>query len=310
MIHHNHNSMKKSMVETVKGYTDLTRIHFWFVWPLLFCSGLVLAFKVNGSFTWGLTIKAALIGFLGFEAGFVLNDYVDREVDKKDVDFSLTRYWRPFKERPIPSGIVSPGRAVEAFFVLVLGAVILAVTLPYPHNVYVIACGGYCYTIEYFYQTKKKNQTFPIAQLLGRTDFVLFPVAGYLCYGHPDKYALLFFIFFYPLALAHLGVNDIADTVNDRVKGLKTVPILYGMKGTAYWILGFTVLHLLIALFFLREVGNIALASLGITAVILVAVNYKILKEKSPHAGLRVLPLIHVTMLIYGISIIASYAFA
>jgi 4-hydroxybenzoate polyprenyltransferase len=308
MIHHNHNSMKKSIIETVKGYTDLTRIHFWFVWPLLFCSGLVFAFKVNGSFTWGLTIKAALIGLLGFEAGFVLNDYVDRDVDKKDVDFSLTRYWRPFKERPIPSGIVSPGRAVEAFFVLVLGASALAVTLPYPHNVYVIACGGYCYTLEYFYQTKKRNQTFPIAQLLGRTDFVLFPVAGYLCYGHPDKYALLFFIFFYPLALAHLGVNDIADTVNDRVKGLKTVPILYGMKGTAYWILGFTILHLLIAPFFLREVGNIALTSLGITAVLLVVVNYKILKEKSPQAGLRVLPLIHVTMLIYGISIIASYA--
>jgi 4-hydroxybenzoate polyprenyltransferase len=192
----------------------------------------------------------------------------------------------------------------------VLGASLLAVTLPYPHNVYVIACGGYCYTMEYFYQTKKKNQTLPIAQLLGRTDFVLFPVAGYLCYGHPDKYALLFFIFFYPLALAHLGVNDIADTANDRVKGMKTVPTLYGMKGTAYWILGFTVLHLLIAPFFLREVGTIALASLGITAVLLVAVNYKILKEKSPEAGLRVLPLIHVTMLIYGISIIASYAFS
>ncbi|MBU7022797.1 MAG: UbiA family prenyltransferase [Theionarchaea archaeon] len=298
------------MVETVKGYTDLTRIHFWFVWPLLFCSGLVFAFKVNGSFTWSLTIKAALIGFLGFEAGFVLNDYVDRDIDKKDVDFSLTRYWRPFKERPIPSGIVSPRRAVEAFFVLVLVASALAVTLPYPHNVYVIACGGYCYTLEYFYQTKKRNQTFPIAQLLGRTDFVLFPVAGYLCYGHPDKYALLFFVFFYPLALAHLGVNDIADTVNDRVKDLKTVPILYGMKGTAYWILGFTILHLLIAPFFLREVGNIALASLGITAVLLGVVNYKILKEKSPQAGLRVLPLIHVTMLIYGISIFASYAFA
>lgn len=308
MIHLNHNSMKRNIVETIKGYTDLTRIHFWFVWPLLFCSGLLLAFKVNGSFTWGLTIKAALIGFLGFEAGFVLNDYVDRNIDKKDVEFSLTRYWRPFKERPIPSGIISPTRAVQAFVVLVAAACILAVTLPYPHNIYVIAAGGYCYTMEYFYQTRKKNQTLPMAQLLGRTDFVLFPVAGYLCYGHPDKYALLFFIFFYPLALAHLGVNDIADIVNDRVKKLKTIPVLYGLKGTGYWVLGFTILHLLIAPFFLREMGTIALASLGVTAMLLGAVNYKILKEKSPQAGLRVLPLIHVTMLTYGISIVASYA--
>ncbi|MBU7015476.1 MAG: UbiA family prenyltransferase [Theionarchaea archaeon] len=298
------------MIETVKGYTDLTRIHFWFVWPLLFCSGLMLAFKVYGSFTWGLTAKVALIGLLGFEAGFVLNDYVDRDTDKKDIENSLTRYWRPFKERPIPSGIVSPKRAIQTFFVFVAGASLLAITLPYPHNVYVLAAGGYCYAMEYFYQTKKKNQTFPVAQLLGRTDFVLFPVAGYLCYGHPDKYALLFFAFFYPLALAHLGVNDIADTINDQAKGLKTIPVLYGAKGTAYWVLGFTILHVSIAPFFLREVGNIALASLGITSVLLGIVNYSVLKEKSPQAGLRVLPLIHMTMLIYGISIIASYAFS
>ena len=27
-----------------------------------------------------------MIGFFGFEAGFVLNDYVDRELDKRDVE--------------------------------------------------------------------------------------------------------------------------------------------------------------------------------------------------------------------------------
>lgn len=30
------------------------------------------------------------------------------------------------------------------------------------------------YIIEYFYQVKRKNQTFPVAQLVGRMDFTLF----------------------------------------------------------------------------------------------------------------------------------------
>jgi len=33
---------------------------------------------------------------------------------------------------------------------------------------------------------------------------------------------ILFALFFYPLALAHLGVNDISDVANDQVKKMKT----------------------------------------------------------------------------------------
>ncbi|WP_269850098.1 UbiA prenyltransferase family protein [Methanosarcina horonobensis] len=89
------------MKETLKAYIDLTRAHFLPAWPLIFCSGLVLAFANYGGFSWTLIIKAALIGLLGFEAGFVLNDYVDRNRDRLDVENTLTKYWRPFKERPI-----------------------------------------------------------------------------------------------------------------------------------------------------------------------------------------------------------------
>lgn len=295
------------MKESLKGYMDLTRIHFWFVWPLLFCSGLMLAFRNYGGFSWGLTVKAALIGLFGFEAGFVLNDYVDRDLDKKDVEFDkLTKYWRPFKERPLPSGLISPRRTLILFFVLFILAAVLVATLPYPHNVYLFAAGIYCYSMEYFYQIVKRNQKFPLAQLLGRTDFVLFPVAGYLCYGHPDETALLYFVFFYPLALVHLGINDIIDVKNDEVKQLKTIPVLYGMKGTALWILFFTVMHFVVAPFFLIKIGTIAMIGFLIAFLLLATANYKILREKSSEAGLRVLPLFHVTMLTYASSIIVS----
>jgi|GEM_PF-3220467 len=118
--------------------------------------------------------------------------------------------------------------------------------------------------VEYFYQTKKRDQKTPIAQLVGRTDFALFPVAGYLVHGSPDATALLFFLFFYPWTLAHLGANDIADIVNDRARGMATIPVLYGMKGAAAWVLGFSVVHVGMALIFGLALGPIALAGFAV----------------------------------------------
>ncbi|MBU7016010.1 MAG: UbiA family prenyltransferase [Theionarchaea archaeon] len=292
------------MKESLKAYTDLTRIHFSFVWPILFCSGLMLAFKVYDGFSWLLLVKGVLIAFFGFEAGFVLNDYVDREVDRKDVDDKFTRYWRPFNKRPLPSGFISSKRALALFFVLVAISAILVSTLPYPHNIYVIVVGVYCYTLEYFYQIKKGNQTFPWAQLLGRTDFSLFPVAGYLCFGHPDNVALLYFLFFYPFALAHLGVNDMADIKNDEAKNLKTIPVLYGMKGAAFWVVFFVGLHYVTSLVFLRELHSILLAGFLAGFILLGVATYKIVKDNSPDTALGVLPLFHVSLLIYAVSLV------
>ena len=62
---------KPAPKEILKAYVDLTRAHFLLAWPLLFCSGLILAFQNYGGFSWSLTIRAALIGLLGFEAGMV-----------------------------------------------------------------------------------------------------------------------------------------------------------------------------------------------------------------------------------------------
>ena len=75
------------MANNVKAYMDLTRLHFFFVWPILFCAGLFLAFQYHNSFSWLLVGQAALIGFLGFEAGLVLNDIVDvpRYKHKRDL---------------------------------------------------------------------------------------------------------------------------------------------------------------------------------------------------------------------------------
>jgi len=300
---------KPSLVEMLKGYVDLTRVHFSLAWPLLFCSGLVLAFQNYGGFSWSLTIRAALIGLFGFVAGIVLNDYVDRELDKKDVEFNrLTRYWRPFGKRPIPSGRISPQKALGLFLVLTVLTTLLIITLPFPHSLYVLVLMLLSYALEVFYQVKKRDQKFPVSQFVGRLDFALFPIAGYLCVGHPDMTALAYFVFFYPWVIAHLGVNDLADVSNDQARGMNSVTMLYGLDGTARWILGFSILHVLVSPFFLMQLGTVARVGILIGFLLLGLANLLIMRQKSPKAGLIALPIFHASLLIYAAAIILNYA--
>ena len=296
------------MKENLKAYMDLTRLHFFFVWPILFCAGLFFAFQYHDGFSWLLVIKVALIGFFGFEAGLILNDIVDGDIDMKDVEFDkLTKYWRVFGKRPISQGLIIRQNAILLFGVLVAVTSILILTLPFPQSLYVFGIMVVCYCLEVFYQFKKRKQNFPFAQLIGRIDFTLFPLAGYLCLGSPNVNILLFAFFFYPLALAHLGVNDISDVANDQVKELKTIPLLYGLKGTAYWILLFSTIHLVTTILFLNVLGTVAIVGFAVGFSLIAGGNIIILKGKNANSGMKALPLFHVAMLIYAITIIVEY---
>jgi len=291
-----------------RAYIDLLRLHFAFAWPLLFCSGTVLAFAAYGGFSWTYLLTAALIGLLGFEAGMVLNDYVDRVYDTKDVEDRMTRYWRVFGTRPIAEGLIPAHYALLLFAVLAIAALALILTLPYPHSLFVAVVMGYSYCAEVFYQVKKRSQSFPVAQLVGRTDFALFPVAGYLAAGMPDGTALLYFLFFYPYALAHLGANDLADLRNDLARGMQTITVLYGERGTAIWIAFFTVLHGIMAVFFAGVLGPVAQTALVAGFLLLVAANVCISRGGgTPEAGMRALPLFHVAMAVYAGGILLGF---
>ncbi len=295
-------------METIKAYVDLTRIQFFFVWPLLFLSGLFLSFPAYGGFDWLLVAKAAAIALLGFEAGFVLNDYVDRDLDAKDVEHDkLTKYWRVFGRRPLASGLVPARNALMLFVVLAAAAGALILTLPPPHSYWVLAIMAYSYVVEVFYQLKKRRQGFPLAQLIGRTDFSLFPVAGYLVNGQPDVVPLLYFLFFYPYAQAHLGMNDLIDVANDEARGLKTIPVLYGLRRTGQWVLGFTALHVVGALAFATVLKPAAIVGVAVGLILLIAANVAVQRRPTPESALRVLPMFHVAMLIYTASIILSH---
>jgi 4-hydroxybenzoate polyprenyltransferase len=298
--------MEFSIKTKIKAYMDLLRIHFSPVWPLLFCTGLMLAFRNYGGFSWSLLIRAALIGFFGFEAGMVLNDILDRNVDQLEPDDKMTNYWRPFKKRPIPNGLVSIKEALVIFGFFILITIGLIATLPFPHMLYVYGIMIYAYVVESFYNIKKRNQKIPIAQLLGRTDLTVFPVAGYLCYGEIDWTVLLLMAFIYPWAIAHLATNDIADIVNDEAKELKTITILYGLEGSVTWVVTFTTLHLVTA-FILLIVGKLSFIALGgilAAEIIIIIANVFLIVKKNSRAGMTALPMFHASLLVYTITII------
>lgn len=268
---------------------------------------------MNGSFSWLRVLQAVLIAFFGFEAGLVLNDIVDSNLDKKELpsDKKLTKYWRPFGRRPISEGLIPLKNAAALFVILVAVTGALIGTLPYPNFIYVLSIMLVCYVLEIFYQLKKRNERAPIAQVVGRVDFALFLTAGYLAVGNPDLNALVLFLFFYPLALAHLGVNDLADVGNDRAKALNTPTTLYGEKATTYWILAFTVFHVAMAAVFLYVLGSyLAVGGFAVSFGLLTVANAVVLKGKTAESAMKVLPLLHLSMLIYAITIIATYLVA
>jgi len=289
----------------IRAYADLLRLHFFFAWPLLFCSGFLLAATRYGTFTGADIVRVALIGFFGFEAGFVLNDYIDREYDRRDVEFDrLTRYWRIFGTRPLPAGLIPPRHAFALFALLSALTVLLIATIPFPNSFFVLAIMVISYGLEVFYQVRKRRQTAPLAQLAGRIDFALFPVAGYLCWGYPDLIALSYFLFFYPFAEAHLGANDIIDIENDRARGMNTVTTLYGVKGSVAWIAGFLAIHAIMALFFMTMLGWIGRAGITSGLLLLASAMAILIRGSAPESGMKVLPLFHVAMLLYAGSIV------
>lgn len=294
----------------IKAYLDLTRAHFAPVWPLLFISGLLLAFKDYNYFSIPLIVIVFFIGLFGFEAGMVLNDIVDRKIDKLGNDNKFTKYWRPFKERPLSAESVSLQEALIIFLIFVGITIVLIATLPFPNNLYLYIIMIYAYSVEIFYQKKKEQQKFPIAQLIGRTDLTLFPVAGYLCYGNFSLTIVFIILFLYPWAQAHLGLNDLGDFDNDKAKNLKTITILYGIKGNIKWIAYFTLIQIGFAILLLfLKLGLIALIGFILAFILLITANISLFKNQTSNTAIKMLPRYHASLLIYILSIIFSTIF-
>ena len=164
---------------------------------------------------------------------------------------------------------------------------------------------AYAYSMEVFYQMVKRKQKFPIAQILGRTDLLLFPIAGYLLFGQFNITIVYYLLFMYPWALAHLGANDIVDIENDQAKELKTIAGLYGVKGNKIWVLSFSAVHLITSVIFVvSDLGVVALFGFPASWILIVIANIIVMRGKEAKTWLKALPMFHASLFIYILSII------
>jgi hypothetical protein len=69
----------------------------------------------------------------------------------------------------------------------------------------------------------------------------------------------------------------------------------------------FSVFHFISAAFFLTVLGTVALAGFAVSLSLIAVGNYMVLKGKSEASGIKALPLVHVAMFIYAVSIILDY---
>jgi 4-hydroxybenzoate polyprenyltransferase len=102
-------------------------------------------------------------------------------------------------------------------------------------------------------------------------------------------------------------MNDLIDVANDKVREMKTIPVLYGLTGTGKWVLGFTLLHLIGAIAFASILKLTATIGIALGGLLLIVANIAVQRDTTPDSALKVLPMFHVAMIIYTTSIILSY---
>ena len=123
----------------------------------------------------------------------------------------------------------------------------------------------------------------------------------------PDLNALLYFLYFYPLAEAHLAVNDLADYKNDQARGLLSVTKMYGINGTLIWIVVFTLIHLITATSFVLKVNPGSILGFLFSYIFIIFTCVYILSKRTPSSALKVLPLLHLSMAVQSLSLIFLY---
>ena len=88
--------------------------------------------------------------------------------------------------------------------------------------------------------------------------------------------------------------------MNDRVRGIKTVPILLGFQGNIAWIAIFSQIHAGTTFDLLLHLGPFAWAGCAAGLLLILLANLWVVKERTPEAALRALPLFHASLLIYA----------
>ncbi|WP_461865324.1 geranylgeranylglycerol-phosphate geranylgeranyltransferase [Thermococcus sp.] len=252
----------------LKALIEITRPHNCILAGIVGILGSVVAL---GHFP---AIKIALLIFMvvtvGCAGGNTINDYFDYEIDKIN---------RP--ERPLPRGAMSRKTAFLYSVLLLTFGLILA----YMINMWAFILAVIAYATMLLYAWKLKPMPFAgnlaVAALTGATP--LYGAAGVGKLGLAGYLALCAFL----VNVSREIMKDIEDMRGDKAKGARTLPIIWGIKRSAYLAVLFAVLTVLASFLPVKAGIGAGYAPMGIVDGLILWAVYLIIKNPSPETAAK-----------------------
>jgi geranylgeranylglycerol-phosphate geranylgeranyltransferase len=173
------------------------------------------AFVAGGAFeAASATLRAVGATFLAVAAGNAINDYYDRDVDAIN---------RP--DRPIPSGLVSPGEALAFSIGCFALAVAFAITLPLlAVGIAVVNLVALVLYTEFFKGLPGVGNA--VVSYLGGSTFLFGAAAVGALGSSVGALALLAGI----ATFSREVIKDVEDVAGDSEEGLRTLPLVVGER--------------------------------------------------------------------------------
>lgn len=263
--------MTQTNISSVKAYVALTK-------PGIISGNLVTAFMgfaLAARGTYPLhTLLATLLGLAAVVgAGCVLNNWIDRDADKK---------MERTKKRPLVSGVIPVlGALIFSLVLLTLG--LLDLTLfANPLTAVVALIGFFVYVMWYTFA--KYITTF--GTLIGSIAGAVPPVAGYTALSNQlDLAALILFLIVVSWQMPHFFAISIFRIGEYKAASIPVMPIVQGNHRTkihmCLWTLVFiTVTTLLTALGYTNLTYMVGALALGISWFVICLQGFKVTSDK------------------------------
>ncbi len=206
----NMTTFQKSVISKIIAFIELTRP---FSYPIPIAGGLVGALVAAGHNPGAVILLPAIVlPLLGYSAGQIMNDYIDRHSDEFNAP-----------HRPIPSGRITPKEALTMAGALYVIFIIASLLI----NFYAGAITIIAVIFAASYSLLKKfggvaNIIFPVITSL------IAPYASLVTTGTipPAVVLIAVTIFFYDLGMNIIGTFK--DIEGDRISGVCTLPVRIG----------------------------------------------------------------------------------
>ncbi|MEI7555109.1 (bacterio)chlorophyll synthase [Candidatus Chlorohelix sp.] len=251
---------------TLRGHLDLLDPVTWVAGPQGFISGAVASggMKLDWQTLGLIIIGSILVGPLTIGFSQSINDFFDRELDAINEP-----------TRPIPAGLVTLNGAILNFTVIALLAIFSAVLLGLlggQNSGFIIILTilglalGAMYSIPPF-EFKRNGITGPLSVGLGYN--LMTWITGNMVFG-PFKTEILVVALVNAFVAAGLLVlNDLKSIEGDKKLGLRTLPVMLGVK-KALWV-SYIYIDLSQAVYvvYLAAIGHYWIALIQVVALVL-----------------------------------------